>query len=382
MKNNKLVLLSILAMAITGCNQSTPGGSSSTTKDQVELTDMIGRKVEIDRNAIKKVVCIGAGALRLYSYVGDIQLISGVEDIDRSVNANRFEGAARPYYDLHKEYFATLPSVGIGGPMNQFAEPEKIIEAEPDLIISEYEDVKKADDLQKQLKTPVLVVSYGGANVFGDTVKNSIELLGKALKRESRASELNQYIATCKTELTDKVKDVKEEDQPTFYIGCLGNWGRQSFLSTSKQYPAFSISKIKNAAKDLTVDDKGNIDLEKLIDVDPDKIILDAAGIDLFKEEYKKSTATYDVMKAFSNDELYLEMAFNAYYTNLEIALMNCYYVASLAYPTLYEGFDIASKSNEITNAFLGKEMYNDIKAKQYSYGGYQQIKDLATFGE
>ena len=382
MKLSKLALLAIVPLMLSGCT-SAKENSSGEKKDEVTITDMVGREVKFDREAIKKVVCIGAGALRLYSYVGDISLISGVEDIDRSVQgANRFEGASRPYYDLHKEYFATLPSVGLGGPANQVAEPEKIIEAEPDLIISEYEDVKKADDLQEQLKTPVLVVSYGGSNVFGDTLKNSITMLGQALKKESRAKTLNDYIAACKQELQNKVKDVQESEQPSMYIGCLGNWGRQSFLSTSKQYPAFSVSKIKNAAANLTTDDKGLIDLEELINQDPDKIILDAAGVDLFKADYQKAPETYNVMSAFQNHEIYLQMAFNAYYTNLEIALMNCYFVASIAYPSLYQGFDIAAKSNEITEAFLGTAMYNDIKSKAFSYGGYQQITDLAHFGE
>ncbi len=379
MKSKATLLLFVAPLLLGGCNNA----SKSKNKDnEIIITDLMDREVSIDRDNIKRVVCIGAGALRLYSYVGDMNLIVGAEDIERSVGENRFEGAARPYYDANKEYLATLPSVGKGGPANQVAEPELILNADPDLIISEYEDVKKADDLSAQLNVPVLVTSYGGGNVFSEQVKKSLTMLGEALNKQSRAEALISYIDSCKTELEEKVKDVKEDEQVSMYIGCLGNWGRQSFLSTSKQYIPFAMSKIKNAAADLQVDDKGLMDLEAIIEQNPDKIILDSAGVDLFKTDYVKDPTTYQALSAFANGELYLQMPFNVYYTNLEISLMNCYYVASIAYPELYTGFDIATKSNEITKQFLGKELYDSIKNMRYSYGGYQKINDLAHLGE
>ena len=381
MNKKSLLTLIIPALLLTGCQIKYEEHDEEA--DNITLTDLLNREVSFDRNSIKKVVCIGAGALRLYSYIGDINLIAGVEDIDRSVNANIFEGASRPYFDLNKDYFKTLPSIGLGGPTNQVAEPEKIIEVEPDLIISEYEDVKKADDLQDQLHTPVLVTSYGGSNVFSEQIKKSLTMLGKALKKEERAEQLINCINSSKLDLENKVKDINQEDAPKMYVGCLGNWGRQSFLSSSKQYPAFAVSKINNAASGLKTNDKGLIDLEELIEQNPDKIILDAAGVELFKQDYLRDPTSYQAIDAIKNGEIYLQMAFNAYYTNLEIALMNCYYVASVAYPSLYEGFDIAKKSNEITKAFLGEEMYDSsIKQMRYSYGGYQKIDNLANFGE
>lgn len=380
MKSRFLILLLTTSFLVVACQNYKKEASS---EDQITITDMVGRNVSFDRNSIKRVVCIGAGALRLYSYIGDINLIVGVEDIDRNVNQNRFAGASRPYYDANVEYFSTLPSVGLGGPAAQAAEPEKIINVDPDLIISEYEDVKKADDLQQQLNVPVLVTSYGGANVFSEQVKGSITMLGNALKKEEKAAALNKYISDCKNELQEKVKDVDEENAPSMYVGCLGNWGKQGFTTTSKQYPPFNVSKIKNVASSLLNENQGPVELEKIIEANPDKVIIDAAGAEIFKEAYKADSTTYQAIDAIKNGEMYLQMAFNAYYTNLEIALMNCYYIASIAYPSLYEGFDIATKSNEITKAFLGKEMYDSsIKNMKYSYGGYQKISDMATFGE
>ena len=49
---------------------------------EVTITDMIGRELTVIPGSYKRVVCIGAGALRMYSYVGDPALLAGVEDID------------------------------------------------------------------------------------------------------------------------------------------------------------------------------------------------------------------------------------------------------------------------------------------------------------
>lgn len=132
---NKLpfALLSILSFALAGCAQS-PAVSSSLSTEAVSsspsassagdllVNDMIGRSLTIKPGSYRKVVCIGAGALRLYSYVGDVSLLSGVEDIDNDTLASRpkmFDGVARPYFIANKDVFAKLPSCGVGGPNAQ-----------------------------------------------------------------------------------------------------------------------------------------------------------------------------------------------------------------------------------------------------------------------
>ena len=74
-------------------------------------------------------------------------------------------------------------------------------------------------------------------------------------------------------------------------------------------------------------------------------------------------------------------MPFNAYYTNLEIALMDAYFLASVAYPEQYKSRDRVAKYEEISKAFLGKSCYKDTisKAKR-SYGGFQKIDNLKEF--
>ena len=124
---------------------------ASTEPEAITITDMIGREVTVTPGSYRRVVCIGAGALRMYSYIGDVSLLCGVEDIDNTSLSERpkmFDSVARPYILAYGEGFTALPSCGVGGPQAQTAEAEKILSCNPDIVISEYEDVEKEDALR------------------------------------------------------------------------------------------------------------------------------------------------------------------------------------------------------------------------------------------
>jgi len=72
-------------------------------------------------------------------------------------------------------------------------------------------------------------------------------------------------------------------------------------------------------------------------------------------------------------------MAYNAYYTNYEIALINTWFIAKTVYPEQFADVDMTAKANDITKMFLGKELATEIAACPSSFGGYQKI-DTATF--
>ena len=51
------------------------GEVPATKPEEITITDMIGREVTVIPGSYKRVVCIGAGALRMYSYIGDVSLL-------------------------------------------------------------------------------------------------------------------------------------------------------------------------------------------------------------------------------------------------------------------------------------------------------------------
>ena len=75
-------------------------GVEARAADEITVTDMIGREVTVTPGSYERVVCIGAGALRMYSYIGEVSLLCGVEDIDNTSLDERpkmFDSVARPY---------------------------------------------------------------------------------------------------------------------------------------------------------------------------------------------------------------------------------------------------------------------------------------------
>jgi iron complex transport system substrate-binding protein len=351
---------------------------------EVTVTDMIGREVTVVPGSYARVVCIGAGALRMYSYIGDVAKLAGVEDIDNTTLSERpmmFDSVARPYVLAYGETFNTLPSCGVGGPMAQAAEAEKILSCNPDIVISEFEDVEKSDALQEQLGVPVITLSAGSKGVFDDKFYGSMELLGKVFGEEEKAATLVKYVQDEAAAISAKVAEISEEEKPNVYICGLGNWGTTDHLMTAENYVSFEIAGVKNVLSGLGIQGIGPIEEEKFVEMGEqmDIIIMDAAAVKNIKPLYSEDPTMFDTCKAWQNGEVYLEMAYNAYYTNYEIALINTWFIAKTVYPEVFTDVDLTAKTNEVTQAFFGMDLAEAIFACPSSFGGYQKI-DTATF--
>lgn len=395
MKIKKLLAALLVLAALTAlCACSSAPAETATSVDAAQstadegetITDMIGRELTLTPGSYKRVVCIGAGALRLYSYVGDVELLCGVEDIDNTSLSDRpalFDLVARPYVLAYGESFAALPSCGMGGPNAQTAESEKILSCNPDIVISEYEDVEKAEALQAQLGIPVVTLAIGPDGVFDADLAASLRLLGKIFDKTERAEELLGFIESEKADIAARTADIKDEDKPGVYICGLGNWGTTNHLMTCQHYAAFDVANVRNVVTDLGIDGVGAIEAEKFVALgdDMDVIIIDAAAVKNITPLYQEDPTMFDTCKAWQTGEVYLEMAYNAYYTNFETALMNTWYTAKAVYPDRFEDIDMVEKTNEITTAFLGKELAEEIFSYPTSFGGYCKIYTESFFG-
>ena len=385
----KIIALLLSLTLLFGLAACAPKESpnDSTGAETVTVTDMIGRPVEVTPGSYKKVVCIGAGALRMYSYIGDVSLLCGVEDIDNTSLSTRpqmFDSVARPYMLAYGDTFKTLPSCGVGGPQAQAAEAEKILACGPDIVISEFEDASKSDALQQQLGVPVIVLSTGSDGVFDSKFAGSMTLLGKLFGQEEKAERLNKFVADEKAAIEAKVANIPEADKPSVYICGLGNWGTTNHLMTAQNYISFKVANVKNVVTDLAAPGIQPIEEELFVALgeDMDIIIMDAAAVKNIKPLFAEDPTMFDACKAWQNGEVYLEMAYNAYYTNYEIALINTWFIAKTVYPDLFEDIDITEKTNEVTQAFFGLDLAEEIAAAPSSFGGYQKIDTETFFAE
>ena len=408
-----LLLALVMIFALAGCGQTAPAPAPAPAAEEpapaaeapapaaeepapaeapapaepqeITITDMIGREVAVTPGSYKRVVCIGAGALRMYSYVGDVALLCGVEDIDNTTLAERpkmFDSVARPYMLAYGDTFAALPSCGVGGPQAQTAEAEKILACDPDIVISEYEDVEKEDALQEQLGVPVVTLKMGPGGVFDENFLGTLRMLGVIFGEEEKAESLVSFIESERAEIEKRTADVPEEQKPAVYICGLGNWGTTNHLMTgTEKYIGFKVANIKNAVTGVDGPAIQAIEEEKFVAIgeDMDIIIMDAAAVKNIKPLYAENPAMFDTCKAWRDGEVYLEMAYNAYYTNCEIALINTWFLAKTVYPELFEDIDMTAKTNEVTQAFFGMDLSEQIFAAPSSFGGYQKL-DTATF--
>ena len=361
---SKFLILTLLPL-LAGCVPA----SSIDSGNLIELVDGQGRTVQIDKTKRDRVICIGAGALRYYSYIGDLNKIVAVEDFETTTKTYGFGGQViRPYYHVNKALFDTLPSCGRGGPAAQAPETEKILDVKPDVIVSFYSaDVN--NKLSTDLNVPVIGLKQGAEGVFDAVTKNSFTILGKAFSKETRAAELNNYIDGVVTEL-NSLNDSTE----SYYVGCIGNWGKTSVYGSMLNNPTLKYAKVKDALKDLSLPGAGQveIDQEKLVQINPDKIFIDSMNLSGFINEYKEKKETLNALNAFKNKETYVQMPYNAYYTNLEVQIMTTYYIASISHNL--EGFSIVNKGNEVLTKFTGKACYNELLEYSTSYGGYTKI--------
>ena len=374
-----LALLILLSLVACG-GQEIPTGTKT-------VYDMVGREVSVTPGSYKRVVCIGAGALRMYSYIGDVSLLAGVEDIDNTTLTDRpkmFDGVARPYVLAFGDTFHQLPSCGVGGPNAQSPEAEKILACNPDIVISEYEDKDIADALQEQLGVPVITLSAGADGVFDEKFQRSMYLLGDVFDKAARASSLCQYVRLQKKAIEERVAGIPESQKPSVYICGLGNWGTTNHLMTSQSYAPFRVAGVNNVVTDLSIQGVGKIEEEKFVELGAqmDIIIMDAAAVKNIKPLYAADPTMFDDCKAWQNGEVYLQMAFNAYYTNYELMLINTWFIAKTVYPEAFADVNMTEKTNELTSFFLGKGLAEEIFAMPNSFGGYQKIDTETFFNE
>ncbi|MBO4990169.1 MAG: iron ABC transporter substrate-binding protein [Clostridia bacterium] len=363
-----IALSTLFLFSATACSLSGNEGKGEV------VTDLLGRTVALPEK-VERVVCIGAGALRLYSYLGDMDKLVGVEDVDKEGTGVGTTLSLRPYQMANAKRFNSLPTCGMGGPTGS-ADAEKILSCNPDVIFSLYtSDVSAMDELEQKTGTPVVTLSYGTTEAFDENVKTSLTLMGEILGKEERAEAIVSYIDGIVEELGALSAKVKWEEKPTVYLGCQSNYGTHGIESSSANYSIFDVSGIRNV-----LDENGyqgyqkNVDLEALLVMNPDKIILDAGGLSILKSQYAKQerAEVFNAMKAFKTGEVYLQMPYNAYYTNLEIAYCDAYFDACIAYPEQMKSFDSIAKAREIITFFLGRDCYDELAEKLY--GGFRKL--------
>lgn len=356
-----VAILFCLVFVWGGCSAKPPQSTSVSPK--VTVTDTLGRQVEINKTA-KKVVAIGPGALRLCCYFNNIDIIAGIEKMDKD------SATGKPYL-IANPSLANLPEIGPGGP-NNAPDPERLLTVKPDVIFTTYAaDRATADNLQSKTGILVVALSYGKTSTFDPQVNASLLLIGKIIGMDQKAQELVGLMDGFKNDLDNRTKAVADNQKPSAYVGGLGMKGTHGIESTQGNYSLFNAIHAKNVVDETGKTGSLMIDKEKLMAWNPDKIFIDGNGLQSVLEDYQKNPGFYRSLSAVKKGEVYSQLPYNFYTTNIDTAIADAYYMGKVLYPEQFKDIDAEKKADEIYKLLLGKEVYAQM-AKDF--GGFRKI--------
>ncbi len=351
----KLVVLLIVAAAIlsllSGC-----GSKNSDGADMRTITDFAGRLVEIPET-VESVVCVGVGALRYTCYMGAQDRVIGVEDYETKA------GISRLYNYVNFEKFKDLPVIGTNG--QPYA--EEIINLAPDVIVMSKSASVDADDLQSKAGTPVVVVPSSDTTL-DQNAYDTIRILGELYGKVDHAQALTEYLQGIQKDLDDRTKDIPDSEKPSVYVGGVSFKGHHGFEGTEAGYGPFALIHARNLADTTGQSGAFNIDLEQVLSWDPDIIFVDFNGMGLIREDYAANADFYQSLTAVKEGRVYSQISFRSSASNLETALADAYYAASVIYPEQFADVDPVAKAEEIFEKLLGVNPYADLKEAGYEF--------------
>lgn len=383
MKNHKILaglLAASMAVSLWGCAQKaeetkTEAGAEESTSEEASaggaqasgeteaakgktrtVTDGAGRQVEIPET-VESIVCLNVGALRYTCYMQAQDLVIGVEDYEKE------QSISRPYNYVNYELFANLPVVGKNGEHY----PEEIIAADPDVIVMSAFDDKDADTLSKMTGIPVVLVP-GSDKMMDENAYETFRIMGEVYGKEERAQELIAYMDGIKAELDTRTAEVSEEDKPSAYVAGVSYKGAHGFEGTEAFYGPFDAIHAKNLADETGQTGPFNVDLEQVLAWDPDVIFVDFNGLDLIREDYAANPEYYEKLTAVLEGKVYSQISFRSSASNLDTALADTYYAASILYPEQFADIDPEEKAVEIFETLLGVNFYEELKTNGYEF--------------
>jgi iron complex transport system substrate-binding protein len=361
MKPRALFFLFVLHLFLLGGCQSAAQGEA----EHIKVTDLLGREVAIPTD-VQRVVAIGPGALRMYVYAGNLDQVVGVEQMETG------DVSGKPYMLANPE-LAALPIIGQGGP-NNAPDPEKILTVSPDVIFSTYAtDASAADELQAKTGIPVVVISYGPGGfgttaIFDEVVQDSLGLIGQISGQNEKAQAAVNFLLQVRQDLESRTVDIPEDSKPTVYVGGLGSRGTHGIESTQGRYSLLDVIHARNVVDETGESGSIMIDKEKLLAWDPDVIFIDLGGIAAVLEDYQKNPIFYESLSAVKDGQIYTQLPFNYYNTNLDTAIADAYFLGKVIYPDAFADINPEQKADEIYQSLLGYPVYSQMAE---TFGGF-----------
>lgn len=351
-----LALALVLAL-FSGCASESGGASAppsasaaaGTAAQTRTVTDMTGRTVEIP-GVVNTIVPLG-NTPRMITYLGLADRAVGIGGMDAEAIT-----PVTAYAYANRDLWKDLPVVGTdaGGATDYY--PEQIIAAAPDVVLCSY-NAELADEIQSKTGIPTVAVAMG--TLFGDDYDEALRLLGQVCGAEDRAEAVISYIDESLADLAARTADVPDADKPTVLGAAATFKGAHGIDGVYTHYAVFEAIAANDVTDGITETSGGvMVDKEQILGWDPQYIFLDSGGVQLVKQDVSANPDFYALLQAVTDGNVYQYPSSTSYYSNVEIPLVNAYYVGGLLYPDRFADVDFETKANEIFKFFLDTDDY------------------------
>ena len=275
----------------------------------------------------------------------------------------------RDYNPVYRDEIKDLPAVGSGGGSganNGYA--EEIITVAPDVILAGF-SAEAADELYGQTGIPVVCVRYLSRNFVDESFYDAMRVFAEVVGAQERCESVLSFIDECKQDLNDRTKDIPDSDKQKVYTGAVTFSGRHGFGGTYAHFGPFMGVNALNVADEAADQNYYEVDLEKVIEWDPDIIFLDPGNMDLVNDEYNTNPGFFDALRAVKEGQVYTMPSFNNCGTNITYALMDAYYAGIVLYPEQFADVTMPEIGGKILSFMLGKDTFAEMEAGGLYYG-------------
>lgn len=262
-----------MLLTLSGCQTPTQQQTQGDTYPML-LTDSFGREVTIPKQP-ERIVSLAPSSTEILFALGLGDKVIGVTDV----------------CDYPEEALAIEKMGGFQG-----VNVEKIVAANPDLIIADSLTTKEVVEQLESFGFPVLAIRA----VSVEEMLQHIELIGRAANVKAKAEEVIAGLRGRVEAISQRVKDIPDDERPlVFYevwYDALMSVGPNTFI-----HDVIELAGGKSVTADATTD-WPVVDLEVLLAKNPEVVILGHTGQ---TPEQVKARVNWQTVDAVKNNQVY-----------------------------------------------------------------------------
>ncbi len=155
---------------------------------------------------------------------------------------------------------------------------ENLLAQDPDVVVMSLDHKDGAEKTGFIEKLDQAGITYVFTDFRQKPLQNtttSVKLLGDLLGQSERAEKFNAFYDAKVKEITDRIKDIKEEDRPAALVWTAAGLMDCCSVSSDKNFGALlDALQVKNLGKEITSAENNKLTAEKMIEMQPENLIV------------------------------------------------------------------------------------------------------------